>query len=441
MKLNVYYGDKILPFQVPKEWNILAVAKPVSAHEPVGDKKAEIGRALEEPIGSKKLSEIAAPGQRVVIICTDLTRPTPLKEILPVILDNLCERELDKDDISIMIATGTHVPPDVKELEENVGNEIFSKVEVLIHDSDDSSNLKFLGVTRRGTPVWINRAVLEADLKIGVGGIFSHHFAGFSGGAKIILPGVAGRKTTAINHLIAMEEVDSYGKIDNPVRDDMVEAARMSGLDFIVNVVLDGENRVLRAFAGDPVKAHLEGVNFWSIFHTAKVPRKADVAITSSYPLDKSLVQSTKGLMAADRITKKGGTIIHVSPIYEDIATKEFRLLRELGLEEIRTQIKKFNVKDPVVQLFIYPDIKIGALSRIMMIMQNKKVIVVSEKKNKKPIEQIGLKYASCIDEAVLLAKDKQKNADLVVFPAGGDTVPLEGDELIEKRKEKRDDK
>jgi nickel-dependent lactate racemase len=441
MKLNVHYGDKILLFRVPQEWKVLAVARPENPGVSVEEEETEIKKALDSPIGTKSLSEIAKKSQRIVILCTDFARPTPSKKILPLILDYLNERGLDQGNISLMIATGTHPPPSQRELEDNLGDEIISRVRVFIHDSDNSSNLEFLGVTQRGTPVWINRTVLGADLKIGVGGIFSHHFAGFSGGAKIILPGVAGRKTTAINHLLAMEDADTYGKVENPVKNDMIEAARMSGLDFIVNVVLDEENRIMRAFAGDPVKAHLEGVNFWSRFHAAPVPRETEVALTSGYPFDKSLVQSTKGLMAANRVTKKGGTIIHLSPIYEDIPTKEFRLLKDLNLAEIYSRIKEFNLNDPVVQLFVYPDVKIGALSRIMMIIKNKDVIVVTQEKNKEPIEQIGLRYASSIDEAILLARDKHKDADLVVFPAGGDTMPLLGDDLMEKRKERRYDK
>jgi nickel-dependent lactate racemase len=286
---------------------------------PVTDVSQEIQRTLREPVGSPLLGELVNTGNRVVIIGDDGTRLTPADQIIPPLLDVLNASGVPDSDITLVIATGTHRAMTPGEIAAKYGLQVTGRVGVINHDCLDEENLVSCGTTRRGTDIWINRVVLEADVRIGVGNIVPHHPTGWSAGAKILLPGVAGERTTAQMHLLGAAE-QQLGRLDTPCREEMEDFARATGLDFIVNTVLNRHGQLVRAAAGHFIDAHREGVRWAESVYGVPFRQKADITLSSTYPIDFDLFQADKGLFSAAVCTKEGGEIILVSPCYEGVS-------------------------------------------------------------------------------------------------------------------------
>jgi nickel-dependent lactate racemase len=286
---------------------------------PVQDVEREICRALREPVGSPPLRELVNAGDRVVLIGDDGTRLTPTERIVPLLLDELNAGGLPDADITLVIATGTHRPMTPEEMAAKYGPRVTDRVRAINHDCLDEGSLVSCGTTRRGTEVWANRTVLEADVRVGVGNIVPHHPTGWSAGAKILLPGVAGEQTTAQMHLLGATE-QQLGKVDTPCREEMEDFAQAIGLDFIVNTVLNREGRLVRVVAGHFVAAHREGVRWAKRVFGVPFAQRADVTLSSTYPIDFDLFQADKGLFSAAVCTREGGEIILVSPCYEGVS-------------------------------------------------------------------------------------------------------------------------
>jgi len=200
--------------------------------------EAQVRHALQRPADSPPLCELLQPGQNVVLLGDDQTRLTPTDVIVPVLLDEINAAGVPDENVTLVIATGTHRPLTAAELDRKYGSRVLERVRVVAHDCLDGDGLLHFGVTRRGTDIWVNRTVMEADVRIGVGNIVPHHPTGWSGGAKILLPGVAGRHTTGQVHLLGASE-QQLGKVETPCREEMEDFARRVGLDYIVNTVLD----------------------------------------------------------------------------------------------------------------------------------------------------------------------------------------------------------
>ena len=286
---------------------------------PVPDGDQEIRGALREPSASLPLRELIGPRDQVVIIGDDGTRLTPTDQIMPLVLDELNTGGVPDRHVTVVIATGTHRPMTQAEIAAKYGPQVTDRVRVVNHDCLDEGNLVSCGTTRRGTEIWINRAVLEADVRIGVGNIVPHHPTGWSAGAKILLPGVAGERTTAQMHLLGATE-QQLGKVDTPCREEMEDFAQATGLDFIVNTVLNRYGQLVRVVAGHFVAAHREGVRWAETVYGVPFKRKADVTLSSTYPIDFDLFQADKGLFSAAVCTREGGEIVLVSPCYEGVS-------------------------------------------------------------------------------------------------------------------------
>jgi nickel-dependent lactate racemase len=225
--------------------------------------------ALQKPYGTFRLQELAHGKKCAVILVSDYTRAIPADQLLPPVIEELCHAGMSESQITLVIACGTHRPSTKEEIVSIVGPDWADRLTIINHNAQDGKALSFIGKTDRNTPVWINKLVLESDLRIALGQIELHEFAGFSGGAKSILPGVSGEETVRANHSPDMigHELARPGVIEgNPVHEDMVEAALMTGLDFIVNITRNMNQQVTGVFAGNMIEAHKQGVDFISSY-------------------------------------------------------------------------------------------------------------------------------------------------------------------------------
>jgi nickel-dependent lactate racemase len=315
--ISINYGQAQLPLAID-EGRVLFDLQPADV-PPVPNVGQEIHRTLREPVDSRPLRDLVRPSDQVAIIGDDGTRLTPTDQIVPPLLDELNQGGVPDSDVTLVIATGTHRPMTPGEIAAKYGAEVIDRVRVINHDCLDRENLVSCGTTRRGTDVWVNRTVLEADVRVGVGNIVPHHPTGWSAGAKILLPGVAGEHTTAQMHLLGATE-QQLGKVDTPCREEMEDFARATGLNFIVNTVLNRDGQLVRAVAGHFIGAHREGVRWAEKVYGVPFRQKADVTLSSTYPIDFDLFQADKGLFSAAVCTKEGGEIILVSPCTEGIS-------------------------------------------------------------------------------------------------------------------------
>jgi lactate racemase len=296
---------------------------------PLADVTAALDAALDGPIGCAPLEEIAAGKRTAAISVCDITRPAPNGITLPPLLDRLHRAGVPVEGVTILIATGLHRGATEDEIRAIAGPEIAAKYRILNHDAKNAEQHRHLGETRRGTPVYVDKRFLEADLHITLGFIEQHLMLGFSGGRKLIVPGLAGQETIKVLHSprFNREPLATEGSIaDNPLHHEFLEIAAMARHDFALDVTLTQDRKISGVFAGHPVKAHTAGVEFLESSSLARLPEPVDVAITSSagYPLDLTFYQTAKGITAAEHIVKPGGTILLVAACAEGIGSPTY---------------------------------------------------------------------------------------------------------------------
>lgn len=312
MKLTIPYGHGTQVLDIAEE-RLAACLKPAEMHAADADQAALVRQALANPIGSKPLCELAADKRHIVLITSDHTRPLPSALTLPILLAEL-RRGNPSAEITILVATGVHRSPTADEMRTKFGASLCEREHIVIHHADDPSQLVRMGTLPSGGELWLNRLVAQAELVVSEGFVEPHFFAGFSGGRKSILPGVAGRRTVLHNHCAAFiraPEARQGNLTANPIHADMAFAARTAKLAFILNVLLDGEKRITAAFAGDAEKAH-EAACACCLAHTSVPAVQADIVITSNggYPLDQNIYQCVKSMTAAEGCVREGGVII-----------------------------------------------------------------------------------------------------------------------------------
>ena len=320
--VDVHYGQDVQAIRVPAR-SLLDVAgmRVVAAAE---DPLAVIEAALESPTGSLPLEQAVSGAARVVILVDDLTRPTPVHLLLPPVLQRLARGGVASDNILIMVATGTHRPMTAAELDTRLGADVCARYHVRNHDYRIPEDMVDMGATPSGVPISVNRAVAEADFVIGIGNITPHRYCGWSGGAKIIQPGVGGEPTTAGTHLMITKDPNArLGVVENRVRHEMEVVAERANLRFIVNTVLDRVGSIVDVAAGDFRLAFRRGVELARHVYSAQLTGLADIVLASAYPADFNLWQAGKALYAADLAVRQGGIIILASPCYEGIGEHE----------------------------------------------------------------------------------------------------------------------
>ena len=339
MRVNMKYGRGEIGVDVPNP-NLISV---LASQEfpPIGNPEQAILDALETPIDSPALSEVAKNRKSATIVISDITRPVPNKLILPPMLRIIEEQGVPREEIRILIATGIHRPNEGDELLEMVGSHIIENYQIVNHFSQKQETLINLGQTQNGTPVLINRLYVESDLKVISALIEPHLMAGYSGGRKAICPGLASIETMKIMHgpQILEHPKASVGILEgNPFHAEATEIALMAGVDFSLNVTINDRRQLTGVFAGDMVNAHLAGAKFAEKQTKATLPEPADVVIVScaGYPLDTTFYQAIKGVLSAIEVVKEGGMVILVAECQEGIGSGPFTdlILKTKNLEQ-----------------------------------------------------------------------------------------------------------
>ncbi len=311
MRVRLAYGEDGLEVELPDDRSTVIVP----AHqEPAPDATAEVVRALRSPLAGRPLRELVRRGQTVAISICDGTRAQPRHVVIPAILDEL-DGIIALDDVVLLVATGTHRGNTPEELRAMLGDEVVDSVRIVNHDARDDASLVWVGRLGADVPVWLNREWLEADVRITTGFVEPHFFAGFSGGPKMVAPGLAGLETVLTLHDAArIGHPDArWGVLDgNPVHDDVRAIAAATGTDFTLDVIVDGQQELVQAFGGPLDVAHRAACAVAKQTAMRAVPQRFDVVVTtnSGFPLDQNLYQSVKGMSAAAQVVKHGGTIV-----------------------------------------------------------------------------------------------------------------------------------
>lgn len=316
MEHSIRYGKQRIPFQLPDGCRFAVLQpKPVAA---APNPQQEISRALDQGIGVS-LATLCAPGKRVCIISDDISRPTPVAQILTELLPRLFALGIAKEDVSFVLALGSHRRMTVQEITEKLGAATVHEYPVYQSSFADASELLDLGKTEDGTTISVFKRVMQSDIRIGIGNIVPHNTLGWSGGSKILFPGVTSETTVCQFHLRAMlpHKERIFGNVDNSVRKDVETWTEMIGLHYIINTVLTAGQALYRVVAGHHVAAHRQGVQYAKDVYCVQAPFAADIVLVDSYPSDCDFWQGTKGFNAADVVVKDGGAVVLVSPFYE----------------------------------------------------------------------------------------------------------------------------
>ncbi len=331
MQFELDYGRTALPVSIPDTLNVSVVEPPNG--RPIGDPTSALQAAIEAPIETRPLAELARGRRSAAVVISDKTRPVPNGLTLPVILRTLEASGIARDAIEIVVATGLHRPNTPEELREMTSPELVANYRFRNHVARNADQHRHLGRTARGTEIWIDSGFLDAELKVVTGLIEPHLMAGFSGGRKAVAPGLAAVATMHSAHGARMlEDNIGPGIIDgNPFHADLMEIAARVGVDFMLDVSIDRQRRLTGVFAGDIVAAHAAGMAAVEKQVRVDLDAAADVVITSAggYPLDQTFYQAIKGLTGALNVVRKGGTIILAAEISEGLGGQEFQdLLR-----------------------------------------------------------------------------------------------------------------
>ena len=330
MKVRLAYGKSGLEVEIPDR-NLVKVLT-MQQTPRLSAPQTELQRLLQFPIATLPLRKLAQKRRSACVVVSDITRPVPNCLLLPVILEELEASGILRNRITILIATGLHRPNEGEELIGMLGKEIVRNYRIVNHHAREDQEQTYLGEVSQGIPVYLDSIYLESDLKITTGFIEPHLMAGFSGGRKLIAPGICGQETIKELHSpkILEDPRCREGNLEgNPLHEIMLEIAELAGHDFIVNVSLDEKRQITGVFAGDPVEAHLQGVEFVRQHVRDTVPKPVDIVVTTSagYPLDLTFYQAIKGLTAAIPIAKPGGTIILAAACEEGLGGPEFTQL------------------------------------------------------------------------------------------------------------------
>jgi len=413
MKVSLNYGYDSMALDIPDE-NYMGTLNPKDTRE-IEDPINEVTRALANPIGSKKLKELVSSQDKVIILVSDVSRPCPSYSLLPPILKELNEAGLSNDQITIVFGLGVHRKQTEEEKKKLVGEEVYNQVKCIDHDID---NCVRIGTTKRGNQVFIFKKILDADFIIATGNLEFHYFAGYSGGAKAVAPGVCGKETIANNHKHFLEPGAKAGKIEgNPVREEMEEIGEMVGIDFMVNAVLNSHKKIVKVVAGDVTKAHREGTKYINDMFRVEIDELADIVITSpgGYPKDIDLYQTHKAMENASLAVKNGGIIIVVGECRDGLGEGKFAqaLNGKLSPQELIEELKKN---------FILGRHK---ASRVAKIHLDSEIYLVSNLK-KEIKAKLFIKNFNSLEKAFSNALKKQgEKAKALLIPYGGSTLPV----------------
>jgi nickel-dependent lactate racemase len=337
MQVELAFAESGIVVHLPEGFNYCVLEQKVA--KPLADWRTVLEASLDQPIGARPLADLARGKKTAAISVCDITRPAPNEKVLPPVLRRLESAGIPRNGITILIATGLHRAATDEEIKRICGEEIASKYRIVNHDARDLSSHRYIGTTKSGTAVYIDDRFVGADLRLSLGFIEPHLMLGFSGGRKLVAPGLAAQETIKVLHSPKfMRDVRTKeGSIeDNPLHDELLEIGRMARHDFIVDVALAEDRAIAGVFAGDPEQAHRTGYQFVSRVMLQKLEDPVDAVITSAagYPLDLTFYQCIKGVTAASHIVKDSGRILLVGACQEGVGGPEFADMLRSGLSD-----------------------------------------------------------------------------------------------------------
>ncbi|SCY97067.1 nickel-dependent lactate racemase [Alkaliphilus peptidifermentans] len=415
--IKIPYLKGFIDLEIP-DMNLKGILESRAHHFHANDDEVTIVRkALENPIESSRLSELAKGKKNIVIITSDHTRPVPSKITLPILLEEIRCGSPDAE-ITILIATGFHRSTTYEEMTKKFGEEIVNNENLINHVCGNDSSLVKVGILPSGGELWLNRLAIGADLLVSEGFIEPHFFAGFSGGRKSVLPGVAGKTTVLANHCSKFIHDDNSrtGILEgNPIHKDMLFAAEAANLAFILNVVIDADKKIINAFAGHPVKAHADGCDFVTELASVNAVY-SDIVITSNggYPLDQNIYQSVKGMTAAEASAKEDAVIIIAAACNDGHGGEAFyqTFLENKTAHDIMDKIMGIPMESTIPDQW-----ESQILARILI---KHKVILVTDECDPKLVTDMHMLHAYTLDEALKMAYEmKGKDASITVIPDG----------------------
>lgn len=424
MNLHLRYGDKYVDAMLP--WGRCLDVLDIAESPPLDDPQQAIRDALQTPIGlDRNLFELLHPGERIALIVSDSYRDTAVDQILPILLAGLRDRGISDDSVLVVFASGTHRPPTPEEQARILGQEVYSRLHerCFTHDPNDDSNLVFVGSTSRGTPVEINKHVYDCDRVIATGAVVMHYFGGFGGGRKSILPGICSARTIAHNHAMNLHAHEDrlnpavrIATLDgNPVAEDMLEGARLAGVDCIINTVLDRDGRIARVFAGELDAAHRAAAEFARSLYSVHIRRRANLVIASAGEA-KNFIQSHKALYNAFQAMEPGGRIVLLASCAEGIGSERYvTWLRLGGPKAIIQELRKAS--------------EIYGQTALSTVEKGPSAILVTELSDRS-VALLGATKASSVAEALGIARAELYAAGVTtpayyVMPSASYTVPF----------------
>lgn len=423
MQIRLPYGRTGLIAELP-DANIAAILN-INPQPPLPDQIGAVAEALRQPIGSPSLADLARRASKACVVVCDVTRPVPNQTILPPLLECLESNGLAHQDITLLIATGTHRPNEGPELEEMVGAEIARRYRVVNHNARADGEQQYVGDTRQGVAAYVDRVYMQADLKIITGLVEPHFMAGYSGGRKVVCPGITSLKTVHTFHSPALLEdprADNGILEGNPCHEMALDVARLAGVDFSVNVVIDENRLITGVFAGELEAAHAASVEFANTIFRVGCPEAVDIVVTTNagYPLDTTFYQAVKGLVGALPILKDGGAIVCASSLSEGIGSPEFtQLMFEM------TDVDSFMRKILTPGFFVKDQWEVEMLCRVL---RKAQVYFFSEGLPAEDLARCMVTPVGSVEEGIAQALAKHgADARIAVIPPGPYLIPYLG--------------
>ncbi|MHB1337166.1 MAG: nickel-dependent malate racemase, LarAH6 family [Candidatus Humimicrobiaceae bacterium] len=407
MKIKISYGKGNIELEIPDK-NIQDI---IHGGKNIGlnlDENTIIKQALNNPIKSDRLHEIAQGKKSACIVASDITRPCPSYKFLPQLVEELNKGGVENQNIKILLGLGIHRKHTDDEKRKLVGDFIYEHIRI---EDSDTSKAKLVGHTSAGTPVEVYKGALECELLIATGNIEYHYFAGYSGGAKAVMPGICSRNSIQFNHKMMLDERAVAGNFyDNPVRQDIEEAGRLTGIDFIFNVILDDKKNIIAAVAGKNNEAYIDGIKKYDSIYKREVNQPADIVITSQggYPKDINLYQSQKALENVKEIVNEKGTIILVASCSEGFGEDIF--------EEWMTNCRDYElISNNLKKNFVLGGHKAVAISKIL----SKTQVFLYSEFNLNETEKMGFKKIDNIQEYLDKRISQNSEIKITVVPTG----------------------
>lgn len=414
MNIELKYGKTITKATIPENFDVNIINANLPNNEiTFEEEQKKLEYAINNPIGSDRLKDIAKKGKTAAIMVSDITRPSPSKKLLPYIIAELKEAGIKNENITIIFGMGIHRSHTKEEQEMLLGSEIYGSIKAIDSNKDE---YVYIGDTKRATPVYLCKTLVNADIKICTGNIEYHYFAGYSGGAKAVMPGAANYKSISNNHKLQLDDRAKSGKIqDNPVREDIDEVGKLLNIDFILNVVLNKDKKILKAFSGDYILAHRQGCEFLDSIYNVKLKERADIVIVSpgGYPKDVNLYQTQKSLDNAKHAIKDGGIIILVAQCKEGFGEKVFE-------QWIKDAQSPEELIDKLRKEFVLGGHKAAAIGQVV---KNNSVFIVTDLKDE-DAKKVFFKPYKTLQSALDAAIKQSKNPKILIIPQGSSILP-----------------